>query len=81
VSEFRSGGAVPPPDVVESMIAQIPVHPLPSHPYTCPHRDDGRHNSYGGDEGILLATATCLWCPTCNYQQALPLRSGGLSEQ
>lgn len=39
------------------------------HPFTCPHRGDGKHHEVGGDLGILVPTRRgwiCLWC---DYRQ------------
>ena len=42
------------------------------HPYTCPHRDDGKHHDNGNDVGCLVATADGWWiCPDCSYREPI----------
>ena len=39
------------------------------HPFTCANRGDGKHQSAGGDLGILIATESGWVCPDCEYTQ------------
>jgi hypothetical protein len=35
------------------------------HPFTCRHRDDGKHT----DEAVLIASTDGWQCPCCDYRQ------------
>lgn len=39
------------------------------HPFTCPHRGDGRHLEVGGDLGMLIPTRRGWICLCCDYTQ------------
>lgn len=39
------------------------------HPFTCPNRGDGKHRTFNGDLGALVATHNGWICPWCNYTQ------------
>lgn len=41
----------------------------PFHPYTCPNRNDGRHQDRGVDLGALVATPSGWICSDCTYRQ------------
>jgi hypothetical protein len=46
------------------------------HPYTCPHRGDGRHRVTSADLGALIPTRLGWYCPDCGYSQTWAFKPG-----